>query len=96
MPKDNRTIISTVRMPGRWEGARVLSEPRTFGPGQEDELAELLTPAQGKYLQEQGVIAGDWQFGGDANPGTGPGTITGNGPSANTTTNTSAKHRRAD
>lgn len=53
MAKDNRTILSGIRV-----GSDV------FTDGAEDELAAVLSPADGKRLLEAGAIAGDWDFGG--------------------------------
>ncbi len=60
---DNRVIKSNVRMPGRSVDGREVEEGRTFGPGQENELAKVLSPEQGKRLLENGALEGDWEFG---------------------------------
>jgi len=60
--KDNRKIHSSVRMPGRTSGNKVVAEPRSFHPGEEDELVAVLTPQQGERLMQEEAISGDWDF----------------------------------
>jgi hypothetical protein len=52
MAKDNREILSTVRV-GR---------DQMFGAGQEDELAAALSKEDGERLIEAGALQGDWSF----------------------------------
>lgn len=52
--KDTRRIVSGVQIP---EAGRVL---RTFGPGEEDELEEVLTAGQLAHLLAEGAVEGDW------------------------------------
>jgi hypothetical protein len=75
---DNRKIVSNVRMPARSVDGRVVEEGRTFGPGQEDELAKVLSPEQGKRLLEAGALEGEWTFGATAPAGNGDGNGAGN------------------
>jgi hypothetical protein len=53
MPKDTRTIVRGIQIP---EGATL----RTYAPGEEDQLEEVLTPAQVKNLTESGALTGSW------------------------------------
>ena len=55
--KDNRKIHRGVR-----------THKGTFVAGQEDELAEVLTPDQVEDLTERGAIEGDWKAGGEPAP----------------------------
>lgn len=52
MAKDKRTIkggIELAEAPGR-----------TFGPGDEDALYEVMGPSAAKHLKDKGVLVGDW------------------------------------
>src|SRR5262245_9608956 len=51
--KDNRVIKSGVLVD-------VAGEGRVFGPGQEDELEEVMTAEQLETLKLQGALEGDW------------------------------------
>lgn len=57
MPKDDRKIVSAIRMPADREGKRAR---RTFKAGDEDELAEAATKSQLTRYAEEGAITGDW------------------------------------
>ncbi len=52
---DTRKINTTIRVNGK-----------AFGPGQEDELAQTITPEAGQAQIQSGALSGDWQFGDDA------------------------------
>jgi hypothetical protein len=64
MAKDNRVIHRTVRVQKPSADGKS-NQSLTFGPNQEDELADVLTEASGQRLLERGAIAGDWEFRGD-------------------------------
>lgn len=55
MAKDDREIVSAVRMPETEAGPRV-----TYKPGMEDELAAVATKEQLDAWLEAGVITGGW------------------------------------
>lgn len=61
MPKDNRKINRTVRVSGAKPTA-IVSTVVKFGPGDEDELAAALTPAQGAAYLKSGALSGEWTF----------------------------------
>ena len=52
---DTRKINTTIRVNGK-----------AFGPGQEDELAQTITPEAGQAQLQSGALSGDWQFGEEA------------------------------
>jgi hypothetical protein len=52
MPKDNRKILSGVRVSGKG----------VFAEGQEDELAAAVSQDQLDRLTEKRAIAGDWKI----------------------------------
>lgn len=57
--KDNRRILRGVPVP-------VNERLRTYAPGEEDELDEVLTPRQVAYLKARGAIEGDFTGKADA------------------------------
>lgn len=55
MAKDDRAILSSIRMPLGEGKSRV-----TYGPGMEDELAAAASPEQLRSWLDSGAIAGNW------------------------------------
>jgi len=52
MAKETKTIVRAVRTGGE--------DGKVYKPGQEDELAAVLTASQGKRLVENGSLEGEW------------------------------------
>ena len=50
MAKQAQEILSAIRLKGK-----------SYGPGQEEELEEILTPEQVKDLKDRGALKGPWK-----------------------------------